>query len=274
MLRAIPWSARLVFVSALMCCAAGAASAGAPLQIDKFSLEVGTFLLSTDTQVRVDGSNGQPGTDFDVEQSLGHKDVSRFRIDGAWRFGDRHSVTALWFDNARSNTRVIDRNITVGDVTYPLNAEVSSRFSTKIIDLAYEYVFLQRESYELAGSVGLHKISFGLDLSVEGSTSQAALSSDVNTGAPLPLFGLRGSWQLTDQLKLDAHAQYFTLSVNDIDGSVYDLRADLTWMFSQHFGAGLGYNEFRFKADLDRPRFNGRLRWQYGGPLVFVRGVW
>jgi hypothetical protein len=253
---------------------AGTAAAGAPLEVDRFSVELGTFLVSTDTKVRVDGTGGQQGTEFDAETTLGYSDSTRFRVDAAWRFADRHSVKAMWFDNTRSNTNVIDRTITVGDNTYPVNATINSEFNTRIFDVAYEYVFMQRESWELAGSFGLHAIKFGIKLDSQGTGGQASLSNSVSTGAPLPLFGLRGTWQLTENLRFNAAAQYFTLKIDEYSGEVLDLRADVTWMFNKHFGAGVGYNHFDFDVNIDRPNFNGSLDWKYGGGLLFLRAAW
>jgi len=266
---------RITMLAGLLAACAGApAMAGAPLEIERFSVEAGTFLVSTDTKVRVDGTAGEEGTNFDAERTLGYNDSTRLRLDAAWRFANRHSVTAMWFDNTRESTRVIDQEITVGDVTYPVNAEIQSKFSTSIFDIAYEYVFMQRESWELAGSFGLHTIKFAMDLQAQSSGGQAALSNEVSTGAPLPLFGLRGTWQLTKQLQFNAHAQYFTLSINEYSGEVIDLRADVTWMFSKHFGAGVGYNSFDFDVDIARPKFTRSLGWKYGGGLLFLRAAW
>jgi len=33
---------------------------------------------------------------------------------------------------------------------------------------------------------------------------------------------------------------------------------------------GLGYNDFRFRFDLDKQLFDGRLRWNYGGAMAFA----
>jgi hypothetical protein len=253
---------------------AGGALAGAPLEINRFSIETGVFLLSTDTQLRVDGSLNQPGTEFDAEGQLGFDDVDRFRADLAWRFAKRHAVTGLFFENARGSTRNIDETLTVGDTTYPVDIEVRSRFITRIANLSYEYAFLQRPSYELAASVGIHDVSFRLSLEADGSAGQASLNSEADTGAPLPLLGFRGTWQLAPRWKLNARAQYFALSIDDFDGSIQDYRVDLSCMLTKHFGFGAGYNEFKFNVDLTRPRFTGALDWSYGGPVVFLRGAW
>src|SRR5688572_11934163 len=84
-----------IFAGLLCACLGARAMAGAPLEIERFSVELGTFLVSTDTKVRVDGSAGEEGTDFDAERTLGFNDSTRFRADAAWRFASRHSITAM-----------------------------------------------------------------------------------------------------------------------------------------------------------------------------------
>ena len=38
--------------------------------------------------------------------------------------------------------------------------------------------------------------------------------------------------------------------------------------------AGIGYNDFRFSFDVDNADdFSGRLRWNYGGAMLFVSAV-
>ncbi len=69
---------------------------------------------------------------------------------------------------------------------------------------------------------------------MSGATKKGSVS------APLPVIGVRAGWVVAPQVYLDAQAQYFKAKVDDIDGSVLDLRAGATWMFSQNFGVGRG----------------------------------
>jgi hypothetical protein len=41
-------------------------------------------------------------------------------------------------------------------------------------------------------------------------------------------------------------------------------------MFLEHFGAGLGYNQFVTRVDVSGNRYDGSLKWTYGGPRIFV----
>src|SRR5262245_29485328 len=56
------------------------AEAGDPLT-DHFSVSLGTFLLDTSTDIRVDGE-ANTGTDIDLDTDLGFDDSDRWRIDG------------------------------------------------------------------------------------------------------------------------------------------------------------------------------------------------
>ena len=90
-----------------------------------------------------------------------------------------------------------------------------------------------------------------------------------SVAAPLPVIGLRGIWDLSNDFWLDVTAQYFALSIDDIDGSLQDYRVLVTWQPRKWLGVGLGYNRFTLDVDVDKDDFNGSLDWTYSGPMIF-----
>jgi hypothetical protein len=248
-------------------------SRNSPLLDDPFNVSLGTFLLTTETRISIDGTAGNSGTVIDTEQDLGFKDSDRFRVDATWRFAPRHKVRAMYFSISQSNTQVLDRDITVGDTVYPVNVEVTAENSTSVYELAYEYSFLRRENYEVTASAGLHVVDFGFSISgtgtVNGQTGQASTETAAVT-APLPVFGLRGLWQIAPKWYLDAQAQYFTLEYDNIDGEITDLRVGVTYMIGRHWGVGAGYNRFVTTVGVEKNAFDGELKWYYSGAQVFV----
>src|SRR6516225_11141655 len=174
--RAAAWPLRAsVFALALL--GAGAAQAS-PLD-DTFDLSLGAFILSTHTTVRAGGSPGpaapvEIGTPIDVERQLGISDRTSFRLDGYWRFFERHKLRVMYFDETRSADKSITDEIVFRGQTYPVNTQVSTRFDTGVLELAYEYAFLRGEHYELAGSVGIHDLSFKLQLTAVAVRRQSA----------------------------------------------------------------------------------------------------
>lgn len=247
-----------------------AAEAGNPLS-DRFSLSLGTFLLDTSTELRVDGTSGR-GTEIDAEQDLGLHNTDSFRFDGYWRFKERHKLRVLFFNSTRSDSHIIDREITIRDTVYPVNAQIDTHFGTRVTELAYEYAFLRREKYEIAATAGLHNLRFRLGVSANQTASggTAELSQDANADGPLPVIGLRGIWRFGKQWALDAQAQFFKIHIEPYDGRLEDYTASVVWMPFTHVGLGAGYNEFVTRVDVSADRFNGRLRWRYGGARIFV----
>jgi hypothetical protein len=241
-----------------------------PLE-DRFSLSLGTFMLGTDTQIRVDGTTGR-GTEIDTERDLGLHDADRFRVDGYWRFADRHKLRVLYFDTKNSASRTLDRDLNVGETTFPINLTIDASFETRVTELAYEYAFVRRDNYEIAGTVGIHDLHFGLDVSAtqQNTTQTLELSRDANASGPLPVIGFRGIWRFHPNFYLDAQAQFFKISLDPYDGRLDDYTASVVWTPFKHFGLGVGYNEFVTHVDVSADRFNGNLRWRYGGARIFV----
>jgi hypothetical protein len=237
-----------------------------------FYVALGTYIVDTDTEVSLDGESGQ-GTRVDWENTFGSGEVTRFRLDGQWRFADRHKARFMWFDSSRDNTRTLEEEIDWGDETFPVSARTRAEFSFAVYELAYEYAFLRRDNYEISGSFGLHYTELELTLSAKAETSGGALDVDIkesgDVGAPLPVIGLRGLWALPYDLWIDAQAQYFALSIDEYDGSLTDLRFMLNWQPKTWLGLGIGYNQFTVDVDVEKDRFNGSLDWTYEGPMIF-----
>lgn len=103
---------------------------------------------------------------------------------------------------------------------------------------------------------------------VQGVVSEAA-----NAPVPLPLIGLRGTWVVSPRWVLEAAGSAFKLSDHTYDGFWYPLRANATWMFSQNFGIGAGYTDFRNDVDVGRDSVRGNLTTNDSGIQVFLTGT-
>jgi hypothetical protein len=242
----------------------------------KFIVDAGYFFMSTDMRVRVDGDTpDEVGSDVDFDDTFGIGDFDRFRAEASWRFAPRHLVRAMYFQNNRSATRTGTRDVEFQGETFPVGATITANSELTVAQLSYEYAFLRRETYEVAGGIGVHYVDLGLGLDAridaQGGTAARSADADATTQAPLPVLGLRGLWRLGDNFYLTAQAQYFYLEFDPYSGSLLDLKASVVWQMTDHVGLGLGYNDFGFSFDIEDERdFNGRLRWDYGGAMAFA----
>jgi hypothetical protein len=246
------------------------------LLTNPFYVALGTYIVETDTEVSLNGSSGE-GTRVDWENTFGGGDVTRFRIDGQWRFADRHKARFMWFSSSRSKSRTLEEEINWGEETFPVNAKVDGKFDFDVYELAYEYALLRRDTYELSGTIGLHYTELSLSLAAEAASSGGTLTADIkeegSVGAPLPVIGLRGLWQLPHHFWIDAQAQFFAISIDEYDGNLQDYKVMVNWQPKRWLGIGLGYNRFTVDVDVDADRFNGSLDWTYEGPMLSYSAV-
>jgi hypothetical protein len=242
----------------------------------RFIVDVGYFFLSTDTRVRVDGeTSDQVGSDINFDDTFGIGDFDRFRAEASWRIAPRHLIRAMYFQNNRHATRSIERDVNFQDETFPVGATVDARSELTVAELSYEYAFLRRENYELAGGIGIHYVDMDLTLagtiSAQGNQASGSVNAGASTQAPLPVLGLRWMWRLPYNFYVTAQAQYFYIKFDPYSGSLTDLKATVVWQATDHFGVGVGYNDFGFRFDVnDTGDFDGRLRWNYGGAMAFA----
>ena len=264
------------------CCGWGLAQAQAlqaegtqargPIDQDwQFSL--GTFLVSSDTKVKLNGDTLE-GTDLNWENEFDLGDQDQFRLDAFWRFAERHKIRLMYFQNNRTVSRTLTRDINFGDTTFPVTTTVRAGMDQRILELAYEYAFYKTEKLELSGSFGIHGVKFDAslsgDITTPGGGGSAEASEDGTVNGPLPVLGFHILWDMGHHLYLDGLAQLFYISFDNFDGAITDAKLTVTWMPWRNFGIGLGYNGFRTRVDVTKEGFDGRLTFRYNGAMAFV----
>ena len=238
----------------------------------KFQFSLGTFVNKSTMTIRADGTIGD-GTTINWQDTFGDQEASRFRLDGYWRFKERHHLRMMYTDYSKSRTATLDRDIEWNGETIPVSASATGTLGFEIIELAYEYDFARSPDRDLVLSAGLHwtQFSAAIRASIEtpGGGIDDSYGSKVSVDAPLPVFGARGMWRLGRNVYLDAQVQYFALAIDQYDGSLLNYRAAIIWQPKKWIGIGAGYDSFKVDVKVDGDNFKGRMDWTYQGPQVF-----
>jgi hypothetical protein len=264
-------------------CGALASLAGAAARADsqsagdeRFKFVAGWFLPAFNTDVRIDDTGGT-GDDVDLDDDFGiDRDQSGVLVGFEWRIAERHRLGVTYSSFSQSATREIDREITIGDEVYPVNATIRTSWSLDMIPITYSYSFIKSDSNELAGTFGIHWDSISLGLRGSSSLSDDDLNADVSSGAdlPLPLIGLRYDHNFSNNWSAGVAGSYFTLSFAESElearGSLYNFRAYTEYRFKGRYGAGLAIDAFKLEVKADKPRLTGEYNYDYWGPQLYL----
>jgi len=237
-------------------------------EVDRFSVSLGIFLTDRDSQTRIDGDIPDSGTDVDLENDFGF-DTSDlvFRIDGYYRFNEKHRLDFSVFDLSRTASKQIQEDIEWDGTIYPIDTVVDASLDLQIYKLAYTWSFLNRDKGYLGVSAGVYVADIGTALAAES----IGRSSSGGVTAPLPVLGLRGQYEFSQKWSFRGSAEIFAFEYGDYSGSLYDIYAGVDYQIFEHTAIGIGFNRVSLDVGVSKTNFNGDLDWRYQGGLLFLK---
>jgi len=239
----------------------------------RFYLDIGAYLPTIDTAVRVDRAGGT-GTVLDLEDDLDFDDSTVLPYGMInFRLGERWHLEAEYFAINRDNTTVIDQELEIGDEVFPVNATVNSFLDTDVYRLGVGYSFLKRPNSELGVSLGVHVTTFDLGVSTAGGAAESA-----DTLAPLPTLGFYGYYAFSPRWLVQGRADVFSLDYDDYSGSLLNLNLGLEFQLAKHVGLGAGYRYVDLELTSEKTLtvgsasddFRGEFNYQYSGPTLYM----
>ena len=203
-----------------------------------------------------------------MEEELGlDKTDSVFRLDGYYRFAEKHQINFSAFDLSREATTQIQKDISWNNTVFPIDTVLTSDFDVTIYKVDYTWRFMQRDKGYLGLTGGLYIADFDFDL----FTTNVDLFDRSGATAPLPVIGLRGEYNFSEKWSFQADGEIFFFEYEDWDGSLYDVYAGLEYQWFEHMGIGVGVNAVKMDLGVTKTNLSGDLDWEYKGALVFVK---
>lgn len=235
---------------------------------DRWTLSLGIFFAERETKTRLDGDVPDSGTEIDSEVNLGFdKSDSVFRLDGTFRFNEKHRIDFSAFDLSRTSSKRIDEEFIWDGETYPIDTTITADFKLKIYKIDYTWSFLRRERGFLGVTGGLYVADIGTSIAAES----IGAASGRGVTAPLPVIGLRGQYDFSENWSIRGSAQVFAFEYDDFDGSLYDAYLGVDYQLFEYMALGLGVNSVKMDLGVTKPDFNGDLDWTYTGALLYFK---
>ncbi len=225
---------------------------------DRVWIDAGWSINQLTTDASMTGKKGV-GVAVNFEDVLGlNENRSTFRMLGRVRISPkRRWIDFGYVDITRSRSKVLDRDVTFGDYTFQAGGEVTSKFDTQFIYVAFAYDFLHEEKVRISGSAGLTAIRFSTGvagqanfvLDPDGNPVTTDVDRAGSATAPVPMVGLNLDWALTKRLVARGYMRFFKLNLSEFDGGLYENGVRLNWYFVKKFGLGVGFDKSDLRID-------------------------
>jgi hypothetical protein len=175
-----------------------------------------------------------------------------------------------YFGIFRSSQKVLEQDLEIGDQIFPEGSELNTKFNFTIIRAKYDYTFFQDSRVSLGASFGLFIVPMRL-----GINSINFKDHETRFIAPLPLFGLRSDFKISDKFYLNQTVEFLYLSFSDYTGSILDFNIGLEHRSFKNVAFGIGINSNKLKINIEKADspidFYGDIGMDYTGLIIYLK---
>jgi hypothetical protein len=277
----------LLFI-ALTCLMLGNAIAASdkenPVIAHKFGIYLGGFFPQVSSKTRLDGDILGPGDNVSLENSLGLEDSKTVLWGGArWKISRRNMVEFEFANlNRDGSVEAISDPIQIGDMIVQAGAKIDTGFDVTLGRLTYGFTIFQDDKKEINLKAGVHIADLGATFQATGAVcvdgeippncsvfvATPRLESESIT-APLPHLGASFAYAFSPTLAARFQVIGFAIELDNIDGSMLEVDADLVWNPWRHFGLGAGFRYFNINIESEGSDLNGEFDFEYYGPAIY-----
>jgi hypothetical protein len=254
-------------IAALLCAAPLAAFAANDPWDAPFSIQIGLMNARASTNVRLDADNGRVGTSLSFEGDLSVQETKSLpAFDVFWRFNPYHALEGSFVSLHRDGERVVTGTINWGELTFPVDTRVQSKFDSDTYRMAYRYSWVHNNGTEWALLAGFHYTKMAVSLA--GQNGLVA-SQEASVKYPLPTIGLRGSGKFADNWRFTGMAQLLKLKIQDYDGELYNFSGGVEWAFYPQMYTGLSYDYYKYALTSTKEHVRGEFDYRFDGPKLY-----
>lgn len=260
-----------------------------PMLNDPWRIYVGAFNASVDSRLGFSSADFPNIPDIDIEDVLGVDDSEVVAVAGAaWHFKPRHAVELEFFS--------LNRNAQLsGTFTPPIqiddlfieDGQITSRYDTTVTRLTYAYSIMRSERSDLQLLGGIHVAQLDIAVQLAGGvcrpdtdpTEPPGCPTDTSgddskkVSAPLPHLGAAYTYAFTPSLAMHLGVKGFAVEIDNIEGTIIEIDADVGWQPWRNIGVGAGVRYFKTQVDSTGADVDGKIEFEYFGPMVFVQAT-
>ncbi len=233
------------------------------LPASSLAFEIGArgyyWFPSLDGKVKVDEAS-IIGTTIDFEKDLGIEDENYPSVE-VFLGGGNHHLSLTYTNIEYSGRKTLTRDIIFGGETYSVSDTVTSSIEYKMMDLHYQYDFLNLENVLAGFSLGLVFQVKYLDGEVGLKSTTTGIDEKEDFTFPIPMIGLNLHMGILADI-LEARLRGTAIGYGG--NTIYELMADISWTPLPFLDIHGGYKRFVIDIDEDDIVFD----YDMSGPYV------
>jgi hypothetical protein len=249
---------------------------------ERFKLRIGDFLIDRfDTTARFDSNRFPIGTLIDLEENFNvESSETVLRIDGFYRFNNRHRIDWTYYRSRRSGTAVATQDYMIGDpddpeggFVIPTDSRIQTQWDFDLLKVGYAWSFLNKRRYEMFIGTGLNIRNLDIAISYQAAISTFGAEDSFNSEGliPLPTAVIGGRWNLTEKWQSIFRYELFMLEVGDYKGTQQDFQLLFEHSTFKHVGFGLGINTVNINMRAQDETFRGEFDSRILGLLGYIK---
>jgi hypothetical protein len=267
----------------LICCLVGPlahADERHPAFESKFVVSLGGLSANRNFKASAEGSVMivQPTPLVDFASDLKVDDSPElFVIEMQWQFSEKWNLGLQHFNATRSGSNTLGKTIEWADVIYEVGTEVNAVNGIDMTRIVFTRKLWQNKVHDFRVSVGLHRLEVVARISGEatlGDGSTFFTRSRASASVPIPNVGGVYRYSPSDKWLFVARADWFSASVGNYSGGIWNAATTVNYRVADHIGIGLGYQFFQIDGALTEERWSGDLKIRFNGPILQIAGFW
>ncbi|OIQ29589.1 MAG: hypothetical protein BM564_05105 [Bacteroidetes bacterium MedPE-SWsnd-G2] len=243
---------------------------------DRFIGNVGIFIPSKSIKIKANGESPNQEIDFGKTFKLSEQQ-STLAANFIWRFSKnkKWSVGLEYFAVQSTKSTTLEEEITWEDVTYPVGVTAEAGFGIDLYRLFFGRVISSGDKHEFSGGIGIHGLDMNAFIEGQGYIDDDNINLDLERKsakflAPVPNIGLAYFYAPTTKWLFAARIDWFAISLDEFDGSLWNIAPSIKYQAFNNFGISAGYRYFSTKLDVNKDILNGSVKLEYHGPLLSI----
>jgi hypothetical protein len=234
---------------------------------------MGVFMPSKNLKLSVDGSVAAINQEFDWEAATGFEDDDEvFMLEGKWRFGEKWSFRAQYYEADKSSKAVLEEDVYWRNNIIAAGSSVTAGTEFSLVRAFFGRSFDKNAKVDTGIGIGLHWLEIGAfinpDINTIGDVSAAKVSG------PLPNVGGWYYYSPSPKWFIGGRLDWLDAKIDEYDGGITNLSAGVNYQLFQNVGIGVKYQLFRLNVNVDEDRWNGSVKLDYKGPFIYLSGNW